>query len=345
MNVSRHIRLLPNSLRCVILYPMIKTPHKFLVLAAAILAACLVPRLAPAAPPGWELRNGAWVPLVEPDPSTPDGQVAQMIKDLAANRTKDVIGHAMQWLKDNKTHPLVPQVMLLQSDAEVARNTKYKALYPLEDLVNNFPNSELYTAATEREFDIADAFLKGYKKKTLGMRIFPVADDGIELLDRIQDRQRGSPLAERAGIRVADYYYENGQFQDAIDAYGDFLKRYPFSQYVRKAEVRRAEASAGSFKGVKFDVTPLLDARERMAAIRDAYPQTAQDLQIPAIEDRILQLDGQKELEIARYYWRAGQLYASAYYYKRVVRYWPGTQMAQTAQEELEKRMPDKVEQ
>jgi outer membrane protein assembly factor BamD (BamD/ComL family) len=324
---------------------MNKRSRKILLfVAAALVAACGLPLRAQSAPPGWELRNGSWVPIVQPDPATPAGQVAQMIKDLDAKNTKTVIENARQWLKDNKTNPLVPQVLILQSDAEVARGTKYKALYPLEDLVNNFPTSELYTAVLEREYDIADAFLQGYRKKTLGMRIFTVYEDGVDLMDRIQDRARGSPLAERAGIRVADFYYDSGQFPEAIDAYSDFLKRYGFSQYVRKAEVRRAEASVASFKGVKFDVTPLLDASERLATIREAYPQTAQELQVTALEDRILQLDGQKELEIARYYWRAGQLYASAYYYKRVMRYWPGTQMAQTAQDELTRRLPDKVD-
>lgn len=312
------------------------------LLAGAVMTG-IFSRSVPGAPPGWELRNGSWVPIVQPSTDTPEGQVAQMIRDLDANETKRLIGNAKKWLKANKTHPLVPQVLLLQGDAEVKRGTKYRALYSYEDLLNNFPTSELYITALEREYDIADAFLKGYKKKFLGFHIFPVKDDAIELLDRLQDRQRGSPLAERAGLRVADYYYENGDFVEAVDAYSDFLKRYPYSQYIRKAEVRRAEASLANFHGVKFDTTPLLDGRERLTAIADAYPQTAEQLQVRALNDRIYQLEGKKELEIARYYWRAGRLYASAWYYKRVIEQWPGTLMAQDAKAELTRRMPDKA--
>jgi len=280
---------------------------------------------------------------VEPNPATPDGQVAQMMRDLQANQTKKVIKDAKVWLKANKTHPLVPQVLLLRGDAEVMRGTKYRALYSYEDLLNNFPNSELYTLALEREYDCADAFLKGYKRKFLGIHMLPVKDDAIEILDRIQDRKRGSPLAERAGLRLADYYYDRGSFVEAVDAYTDFLKRYPYSQYVRKAEIRRAEASLGNFHGVTFDNTPLIDGRERLTVIEDAYPQTAEQLQVKALQDRIYQLEGKKDLEIARYYYRANRHYASAWYYKRVIANWPGTQMAQEAKAELARRMPDKA--
>jgi outer membrane protein assembly factor BamD (BamD/ComL family) len=293
-----------------------------------------------AAPAGWELRNGAWVPLVEPGAGTPEGQVAQMIKDLREGNTGTVIDDAKDWIKKNQTHPLMPQVLLLQGDAEVLRGNKYAALYPYEDLLNNYPTSDLFLPTLEREYNLADAFLNGYKRKFLGLRILPVTDDAIELLDRIQDRQRGSAIAERAGLRVADYYFNQGKFQDAIDGYSDFLKRYPYSQYVRKAEIRRAEASLGNFRGVLFDFTPLYDARERLATIAVAYPQSAEVLQVKAVDDRIYQLEGEKDLEIARYYYRAGKKYASAYYYRRVIANWPDTTYAETAHKELAARVP-----
>lgn len=309
--------------------------------AGAVLALAVAPALS--APPGWELRNDAWVPVIQPDPGTPEGQVAAMIKDLEAGKTAQVIKNARNWLKRNRSHPLVPQVLLLQGDAEVARGNKYLALYPYEDLLNNFPTSELYLPALQREYDIASAFLKGYKRKFLGMRILPVTEDAITILDRIQDRQRGSALAERAGILVADYFYENGRFSEAIDAYSDFIKRYPYSQYVRKAEIRRAEASLATYRGPKFDMTPLLDARERLTAINQAYPQTSEPLQVGALSNRIYELEAKKNLEIARYYYRAGKKYASAYYYRLVRDRYPETTYAREARQELIRRMPDKV--
>ncbi len=297
--------------------PMTRLKH-FGILAAVVLVFAFGAGIVRAAPPGWELRNGSWVPVVQPNPDTPEGKVAEMIRELDSGETKHVIRDAREWVKDNKLHPLMPQVLLLQGDAEVARGNKYKALYSYEEMLLNYPTSDLYIPVLQREFNIADAFLNGYKRKFLGMRVLGVSEDALELLDRIQDRQRGSAIAEQAGMRIVDYYYSVGKFQEAGDSATDFLKRYPYSQYVRKAEIRRAQASLGSFRGVLFDFTPLYDARERLTAAAEAYPQSTQQLQIPAIDDRIYQLEGKKELEIARYYWRAGRRHAAAYYYKRV---------------------------
>jgi outer membrane protein assembly factor BamD (BamD/ComL family) len=310
------------------------------IAATLALAAALSAGSGYAAPPGWELRNGAWVPLVEPGTGTPEAQVAQMIKDLQEGAAKTVIKNAKDWVKRNHTHPLMPQVLLLQGDAEVLCGNKYRALFSYEDLLNNYPTSDLYLPTLEREYNIADAFLNGYKRLFLGMRILPVTDDALELLDRIQDRQRGSAIAERAGLRVADYYYSAGKFQEAVDTYSDFLKRYPYSQYTRKAEIRRAQASLGKFRGLLFDFTPLYDARERLATIANDYPQSAEQLQARAIDDRIYQLEGQKDLAIARYYFRAGKKHASAYYYRRVIANWPDTTFAAEARKELLARIP-----
>ena len=50
------------------------------------------------------------------------------------------------------------------------------------------------------------------------------------------------------------------------------------------------------------------------------------------------QLEGEKDLEIARYYYRAGKKYASGYYYRRVINNWPDTTFAATARKELASR-------
>ena len=316
-------------------------------LCASLVAAVLFSATASAAPAGWELRNGTWVPLVEPGSGTPESQVVQMIRDLQAAAASPVHMGAAQlvkttkkWEKAHKNHPLMPQVLLIQGDAEMVRGHKYASLYPYEDLLNNYPQSDLFVPTLEREYKIADAFLSGEKRVFIWFKILPADDDALQLLDRIQDRQRGSAVAEMSGLRSADYYYESGKFQEAVDTYTDFLKRYPYSQYTRKAEIRRAEASLGNFHGLLFDFTPLYDARERMKTVSDAYPQSSQDLQVKAIDDRVYQLEGQKDLEIARYYFRSGKKHASAWYYKRVIDNWPDTSYALSARKELSERMP-----
>ncbi|MGC8625301.1 MAG: outer membrane protein assembly factor BamD [Phycisphaerae bacterium] len=303
-----------------------------LVMASSLCAVTIVPRPTPS----WLLQNGVWIPLVAPNPNTPEGQVAEMISELNSGHLKKIPKQAKHWIKVNKTNPLAPEVLLLRGDAYNAMGAKYTALFSYEDLLDNYPTSPLYGPCLRREYNIACAFLRGYKRKFLGMRILPVNGDALELLRRIQDRQRGSPLAELAGIRVADYYYSDARFHRAFESYQDFLRRYPYSQFVVKATLMEVQCLLATFRGVKFDLTPLRNADAELESLTQNYPHFAQMMQVRALEERIYQIEGRKELEIARFYIRFDKPAAARYYYNRVINDWPDTPWAKTAKKELQ---------
>jgi outer membrane protein assembly factor BamD (BamD/ComL family) len=283
----------------------------------------------------WVLKHGVWIPVVQPGNTSPAGQVATMIKELHGNQPYRVIHQSKKFLKHHKTDPLVPQVLLLQGDAYNMVGRKYRALFPYEDLLDNFPNSPLYGPCLEREYNIACAFLAGYKRNLLGMRIIPVTGDAIRLLRRIQDRQRGSPLAELAGIHVADYYYKQGEFGTALNSYRNFVRRYPYSQFVVKADIREAQCMLGTFKGVRFDLTPLRNAEAKLDSIILHHPRLAEKYQAKALEERIYQVEGKKELLVARFYLRFGDPGSAKFYFHRVINGWPDTIWAVRAKQEL----------
>ncbi len=285
--------------------------------------------------PSWLLQNGVWVPLVAPNPDTPEGQVAEMISELNSGHPKKIPKQAKHWIKVNKKNPLAPEVLLLRGDAYNAMGAKYTALFAYENLLDNYPTSPLYGPCLRREYNIACAFLRGYKRKFLGLRILPVTGDALELLRRIQDRQRGSPLAELAGIRVADYYYSDSRFNRAFESYQDFLRRYPYSQFAVKATIMEVQCLLATFRGVKFDLTPLRNADAQLESLTQRYPHFAQMMQVQALEERIYQIEGRKELSIARFYIRFGKPAAAQYYYNRVINDWPDTPWAKIAQKEL----------
>jgi outer membrane assembly lipoprotein YfiO len=326
---------------------MLKRRHNILitvlVCSALMLPACSMfsnkpqPTTGPIPPTSsWVLKNGVWVPVVASSPFTPEGQVAGMMEDLNDGNYDNVVDESKDWLKTHPKDPLIPQVLLLRGDALDARGDKYDALFPYEDLLNNFPNSPLYGPCLTREYNIAIALLNGYKRKFLGMRILTARADAIRLLERIQDRQRGSPLAELAGIRIADYQYSDGDFTDAQQSYQDFIRRYPYSQFVAKATIRQAECLLGQFRGVKFDMTPLRNAQAQLENLSQNYPGLSDEIQVQALEERIYQLEGESELQIAQFYWRFSKPEASEFYYQRVISGWPDTIWAEQAQQEMD---------
>src|SRR5207253_4944771 len=122
-------------------------------------------------------------------------------------------------------------------------------------------------AALQRQYEIADAYLGGYKRRFLGIALFGAEDEAVEMLYRIQQRSPGSPLAEKALLRTGDYYYKDSEFDFAADVYAVFVHSYPRSPEVPKVKLRQAFSYYAQFRGLKFDATPIIDARQQLVEV------------------------------------------------------------------------------
>src|SRR6185312_4126900 len=176
------------------------------------------------------------------------------------------------WLKAEPKAPDRDRGLFLLAQVYYQGGDRIRAFYHLDELLDNFPESKLYFPALELQFDIADAYLKGYKEKFWGLPIVGHEDEAIEMLYRIQERSPGSSIAERALKRTADYYFNTSQFDLSADAYGVFATSYPRSPDVPQAKLRQAFSNLAQFRGPRYDATPLIDARAQFKAVQAQYP-------------------------------------------------------------------------
>lgn len=294
-----------------------------------------------AAPKTWELQDSAWQQSStdqQPElPIDPDlRRVQEMIDRHQGKAAKELV---VRWIKSNPGHPQHDKALMLLSDACFEYGDRIRAYYFLEELMDKHPASPLFQRALQREYEIADAFLNGYKLKILGMRIQSANDQAIDILYRIQLRSPGSQLAERSLLRTADWYYADGQFDLAGDAYAAYVRQYPRSPLVPRVQLRGAFCSYAQFRGVKFDATPLLDARAQLVALVEDQPTLAREENIPDFINRIDRTFARKLLVTADFYHRTNQPSAAAFYCATLIKVYPDTQEAASAQQMFD-RLP-----
>jgi len=270
----------------------------------------------------------------------------------AANPTLDRVEALLQSHQYHAAHDvLVPWLKLAPQAPDRDRglydlgylyfqlNDRLRAFYHLDELLDNFPASKLYFSALELQYDIADAYLGGYKETFLGLAIVPATDEAIEMLYRIQERSPGSPIAERSLKRTADYYFNSSQFELASDAYEFFIRSYPRSASIPQAKLRRAFASLAQFRSPNFDATPLIDARSQFRAIQAQYPDLAADNNVAQWIDHIDIDLARKASAQADYFKRTGKLGAATYMYRYLRQTYPSSPDSKRAEKELA-RMP-----
>lgn len=268
-------------------------------------------------------EDDAWTLVAEPDPATPEGQLAIARQTLARNDPDRTIELATRWIDTNERHPLLAEAYLLRGDARYAQGDYYEALFDYEYIARSFYGSDVFVQALEREYDIAQKFATGTKRKLWGMPIIDGSDTAEELLIRIQERLGGSRLAEQAGMTLGDFYFSRGEMTLAAEAYELFIENYPKSEQIDKAKKRLIASQLALFKGPQFDPAGLYEARVRLREMKRFDPVTAEQIGADAILMRIDESDAVKTFTTAKWYYNTGDYISAEFLIRNLVQKYP----------------------
>ncbi len=247
-----------------------------------------------------------WVESANPQPGTDEDVVGRARRALAEGRPSRAKSLLDDWIDANEfsKSPLLPEAYLRRGDARVALGREDKALYDYEQVIKDYPGTEQFVIALERELEIGLRYLNGLRRRLWGtFRIEDATPIGEELLLRVQERLPGSRLAERAAIELADYYYRERELRLAADAYDIFVINYPKSEYQQKAMQRRVFANIARFKGPKYDAGGLLEAQILIRDFAQRFPAQAEETGMnDALVARLDESAAAQKLETAKWY-------------------------------------------
>ena len=290
-----------------------------------------------------ELRAGKWIEVAAPATQVSTTQPTETM-DPELNRIEELIREgnskqankaAIQWLKFNKGSQYYDRALFLEAEALFLYGDRIKSFYYLDELLDEYAESPLYFQALDRQYDIADAYLNGYQRRFLGIPMLSAEEEAIEMLFRIQQRAPKSPVAEKSLLRTADYYYSDAQYDLAEDAYRVYAESYPHSPEVPRVLLRQAYSNLAQFRGLKFDATPVIDAKIQLQDVIEKYPDLAAQENIPSVIERIDHTFARKLYVTADFYRRTHEPRAAAYTLQQLVKLYPNTPEASDARNEL----------
>ena len=316
-----------------------------------VLSALLIVLITPLAfgqqqqPKTWEYAGrGQWAQTTPAkpattQPNTPAPQLNDAQNLLDRGKYKQAFQTAVDWVVAHKDHPQRDRGLFIIAQALYGYGDRIKAYYYLDELLDEYPDSDYYYRALEGQYKIADQYLRGYKRRFLRVPTFHAYDEAIEMLYRIQNRSPGSPLAERSLLRTADFYFADRQYDFAADTYAAYLRSYPRSPNASHARLRQAFSSYAQFRGPKFDATPVIDAREQLRSVIALDPKLAAEENIPSLLAQIDRDLAKKLYYTADFYRRTRAPEGAVYTYRYLARAYPDVPESALAREAL-KTMP-----
>lgn len=280
-------------------------------------------------------EQDTWVDQARPPTAGPLDELDEARRLLAIGQPRQARKLLEPWLVANYDHDRYYEGVLLLGETWFESREFWRAVERFQEVAENAAGG-LFHRANERCVDVARAFLSGQKRIVWRIMRLPAYDEGLEILDRVWQREPGTRLGEVALKLRADHYYKSGDVDLAQDEYANLVQQFPGGRYVQLAMLRTAQAAEAAFPGVKFDERPLIEAQERYRQLRGAFPAYAQSENVDARLEGIRQTRADKDLDIARWYQRTGRSDAAEYYYRLILNDWPGTLAAVEAQAHLQ---------
>ncbi len=316
-------------------------------LLAAILAAAALAAGASAQQEFKLDENDRWKELDAPAPGSPAAVVRMARLALANGEPKRALALMDAWLERFPSDPLRPEALLTRADAKLALKEEFDALFDLEDIARKHPYSAAFIPALEREFEIARMYAGGLRRKFWGtFRWVNTDEDAQEILIRIQERLPGSALAEKAGMALADFYYDRRDMALAADAYDLFVQNYPRSLQADKARLRLIASYCAGYKGPEFDSKGLLEASGKLRELQALEPQLAKQVGADAILLRIYESEAEKRLTTANWYWQTNDPISAEREIRALVKKYPrsvATMQALRAVDQVLAQLPESV--
>jgi len=308
---------------------MLKYKVRFIILA--VVAGLLVSSIFSAET--WRLsEEGQWETVSAEDKYL---LAVAEIKKLVNMGATSAVGQAVDKLKKDFPEIAGPDLdAFIKSEMLYSKGKFTKAVRSYDEFLAEFPTSELYEAAMDRQFAIATAFLTGQKKSVLGgtFKIRGYAE-GTKIMERISDQAGDAPIGVKAAIAVAQSLEKRGKFAEAYHKWSEVSSRWPTGQIGKDALLSMARCKHAAYKGPKYDASDLISAKSYYENFRLRYPAEADKF---GIDGRLEQIDGQlayKQFSIGRYYQQTGSEQSANLYYQMVVDDWPGSTASEMAKE------------
>ncbi len=311
---------------------MLKYKMRFVIVLAVILLLSALPVVGGET---WRLEQGQdWKPVSAEGKDKYLLTVAQIKKLVVTGQTEQA-SKAFDKLKEDFPEIAGPDLdAFIKGEMLFCKGRFSKAVRAYDKFLKEYPESELYEAALDREFAIATAFLAGQKIPVLGIFKMKGYASGVKVMEKISDRVGDAPIAKKAAVAVAESYEKRRKFNEAYHKWSEISSRWPTGQMGRDALLSMARCKHAAYRGPKYDASNLISAKSYYENFGLRHPEDAAKIDV---DGRLKQINEQlayKQLSIGRYYQKTGNEQSANLYYQQVLDNWPestAAKMAKTA--------------
>jgi len=224
---------------------------------------------------------------------------------------------------------------------EEALGNIYEAYLAYQKVIDKYPFSERIQEILEREFNIADRFMGGEKRKALGVAL-PVENPAIEIYSKIVENSTYGPLASKAEYKLGLALKALTRYYEAEDAFNKVISSYPDSEWAEPAKFQVASCRAAISKGSDYDQGAAQEAKQKFEAFVKDHPEAALSKEAEKNINDLREKEAESNYNIGLFYEKQKEYSSAEIYYNVCVDNYSDSPWALKATEKL--KMLEKIE-
>lgn len=211
----------------------------------------------------------------------------------------------------------------------------YEAYLAYQKVIDKYPFSERIKEIIEKEYNIAEKFIGGYKRKALGMTL-PVENPAIEILAKIVENSTYGPLAPKAEYKLGLLLKGLQRYYEAEDAFNKVISNYPDSEWVEPAKFQVASCRAAVSRGPDYDQGAMQDAKQKFEEFVKEHPDAVLSKEAEDNIGKLKEKEAAASYNIAVFYEKQKAYQAARIYYENVMTNYSDSPWAAKALERLQ---------
>lgn len=216
-----------------------------------------------------------------------------------------------------------------------AAGYKFKAFQEYQTLLEKHPATERFELVLQRQMEIGELFMNGYRDKVMGIRLFPNTERAIDIFQQIVKTAPYSSLGPLAQLRLAETHERRKEYVLAVRAYERLMERYPRHELAALAQFRIGQAYLAEARRAEYDQNA---ANQAVAAFTDylvRYPDGEKVTEAKEKRERLRIEQARGSFQIAQFYERNREYQAALIYYNDVLERSPESEWAARAREKI----------
>ncbi len=238
----------------------------------------------------------------------------------------------------------------LRGEIRLDQDSHKSAAKEFQRVVTEFPDTDLYDAVIEKQYEVGDAlFDLGTEKtegrgkrswKRLGIRWSPFKKrpfkHAIDVYSMVIDNQPFTHEAAEAQFKVGLCHFARDEYVESAYEYSRVIEDYADSEWVVDASYGLARCYEGSSMTADYDQAPSFLAIDAIDSFAARYPGDARGGELVEVRAAMRENIAEQRLRTGQFYERRRLFDSARLYFEVVVEQFPETEAAVKAQEWLD---------